>query len=313
MSLPPATRNDLLWQQVHWLGSIATHGSVTAAAQHLGVSKAAVSQQLAALERRIGVPLVRRTTRTLRLTEAGQRLVDETAPAFAQIVRSVGAVHDLADTPRGLVRVTAPVALGRQHVAPHVFSFLRRYPDIQVELDLSDRLTNLPQEGFDLAVRHVAAPPQSHVAWKLCDTRSVLVASSAYLRRHGEPGHPDDLAQHACLTYLRPGAAVWMFERPDPSLPEPERVRVTVQGPLRANTSEVLREAARAGLGIALTPDFSLDPGGRPSTLRAVLPQWRAVGFFGQAIYAIRPWSPGTPRAVQLLVEHLRASLAQGF
>ncbi|CUA94565.1 LysR family transcriptional regulator [Thiomonas bhubaneswarensis] len=313
MSLPPATRNDLLWQQVHWLGSIATHGSVTAAAQHLGVSKAAVSQQLAALERRIGVPLVRRTTRTLRLTEAGQRLVDETAPAFAQIVRSVGAVHDLADTPRGLVRVTAPVALGRQHMAPHILSFLRRYPDIQVELDLSDRLTNLPQEGFDLAVRHVAAPPQSHVAWKLCETRSVLVASSAYLRRHGEPGHPDDLVRHACLTYLRPGAAVWMFERPDPDLPEPERVRVTVQGPLRANTSEVLREAARAGLGIALTPDFSLDPGGRPSTLRVVLPQWRAVGFFGQAIYAIRPWSPGTPRAVQLLVEHLRASLAQGF
>ena len=313
MSLSSTTRDDLLWQQVHWLGTIAAQGSVTAAAQRLGVSKAAVSQQLAALERRIGVPLVRRTTRTLRLTEAGQRLVDETAPAFAQIVHSVGAVHDLAAAPRGLVRLTAPVALGRQHVAPHVLSFLRQYPDIQVELDLSDRLTNLPQEGFDLAVRHVAAPPDNHVAWKLCDTRSLLVASAAYLRRHGRPEHPEDLARHACLTYLRPGAAVWMFEQPGGKAVEPQRVRVSVQGPLRANTSEVLREAARAGLGIALAPDFSLDLGGRPSTLQAVLPQWRAVGFFGQAIYAIRPWSPSTPRAVQLLVEHLRESLARGF
>lgn len=179
--------DDLLWQQVHWLGAISAQGSLTAAAQRLGVSKAAVSQQLAALECRIGVPLVRRTTRTLRLTAAGQRLVDETVPAFAHIARSVTAVHDLAQTPSGLVRVTAPVALGRQHVAPHLLSFLRKYPDIQVELDLSDRLSNLPQEGFDLAVRHVAAPPESHVAWRLCATRSLLVASAAYLRRHGAP------------------------------------------------------------------------------------------------------------------------------
>jgi DNA-binding transcriptional LysR family regulator len=313
MSVASPSHDDLLWQQVHWLGTIAAHGSLTAAARRLGVSKAAVSQQLAALERRIGVPLVRRTTRTLRLTEAGQRLVDDTAPAFAQIVHSVAAVHDLADTPRGLVRVTAPVALGRQHVAPHLLRFLRKYPDIQVELELSDRLSNLPQDGFDLAVRHVAAPPDSHVAWKLCETRSLLVASTAYLRRRGMPQHPAALAQHDCLTYLRSGAAVWMFERAHDDGQEPQRERVTVQGPLRANTSEVLREAARAGLGIALAPDFSLDMGARNTTLRIVLPDWRAVGFFGEAIYAIRPWSATTPRAVQLLLEHLRESLARGW
>ena len=302
-----------LWQQVHWLGTIAAHGSLTAAAQRLGVSKAAVSHQLAALERRIGVPLVRRTTRTLRLTEAGQRLVDDTAPSFAHIAHSVAAVHDLAAKPRGLVRVTAPVALGRQHVAPHLLRFLRKFPEIRVELELSDRLSNLPQEGFDLAVRHIAAPPDSHVAWKLCDTRALLVASAAYLRRRGMPQHPAALAQHDCLTYLRPGAAVWMFERAGEQGAEPQRERVAVQGPLRANTSEVLREAARAGLGIALAPDFSLDMGGRQSPLRVVLPEWRAMGFFGEAIYAIRPWSAATPRAVQLLVEHLRAALAPGF
>ena len=307
------SKNDLLWQQVHWLGVIAASGSLTAAAQRLGVSKAAVSQQLAALERRVGVPLVRRTTRALRLTDAGQRLVDDTATAFAQIAHAVSAVHDLAAEPRGLVRVTAPIALGRQHVAPHLLGFLRRYPDIHVELELSDRLVNLPQEGFDLAVRHVAAPPDSHVAWKLCASRSLLVATPGYLRRRGVPGDPSELAGHDCLTYLRPGAAVWMFERDAAQGAEPRRLRVTVQGPLRANTSEVLREAALAGLGIALLPDFSLAQAARQPALRPVLPDWRPVGFFGEAIYAIRPWSPATPRAVQLLVDHLRQALAPGF
>jgi DNA-binding transcriptional LysR family regulator len=319
MTSSTSTRDDLLWQQVHWLGVIASSGSLTAAAQRLGVSKAAVSQQLAALERRIGVPLVRRTTRVLRLTDAGQRLVDETTPAFAQIAHSVAAVHDLAAAPRGLVRVTAPVALGRQHIAPQVLDFLRRYPDIRVELELSDRLANLPQEGFDLAIRHAAAPPDKTVAWKLCDTRSLLVAARGYLRRHGEPQHPEDLAGHDCLTYLRPGAAVWMFERTVmrgstlPSAQQPERVRVTVRGSLRANTSEVLREALLAGLGIALVPDFSVVQPRSMQRLKLVLPAWQPVGFFGDGIYAIRPWSPSTPRAVQLLVEHLRTALAAGF
>lgn len=306
--LPP--RDDQLWQQVHWLGVIAGAGSLTTAAQRLGVSKAAVSHNLALLERRVGVPLVRRTTRALRLTEAGQRLVDDTAPAFDRIVQSVGAAHELAAAPRGLVRLTAPVALGRQHVAPHLLSFLRRYPDIRLELDLADRLINLPQEGFDLAIRHVAAPPDNTVAWKLCATRARLVASRAYVRRRGLPRHPDELADHDCLTYLRSGAAVWMFEGAgDP----PERVRVTVQGPLRANTSEVLREALLAGLGIALVPDFSIAGAATNRRLESVLPEWRPVGFFGDGIYAIRPWSPATPLAVQLLVEHLRQAMAAGF
>jgi DNA-binding transcriptional LysR family regulator len=215
--------------------------------------------------------------------------------------------------------VTAPVALGRQHIAPQVLDFLRRYPDIRVELELSDRLANLPQEGFDLAIRHAAAPPDKTVAWKLCDTRSLLVAARGYLRRHGEPQHPEDLAGHDCLTYLRPGAAVWMFERTVmrgstlPSAQQPERVRVTVRGSLRANTSEVLREALLAGLGIAQVPDFSVVQPRSMQRLKLVLPAWQPVGFFGDGIYAIRPWSPSTPRAVQLLVEHLRTALAAGF
>lgn len=300
-----------LWPHVHALGVIAQCASFTVAAQRLGLSKAAVSQRMADLERAVGVPLLARTTRSVRLTDAGKRLVDETAASFAQIELSLHAVRDLADRPQGLVRVTAPVALGRQQLAPQLEGFLRAWPGIRVELDLSDRLANLAHEGYDLAVRHTSAPPDSHVAWKLCASRTLLVAAPGYLARRGTPTHPDELAAHDCLAYLRPGAAVWRFEgRARRS--EPQRVSVTVGGALRANNSEVLREAALAGLGLALLPDFSAASALRDGSLREVLAPWRPVGFFGDAIYALRPFSPQVPRAVRLLVDHLRQALSAG-
>ena len=308
-------RTDTLWTHAHLLTVIAQTGSFTKAAQRLEWSKAAVSQRLAELERAVGVTLVQRTTRSVRLTDAGQRLVDDTAEAFAHIARSLGSVRDLAGQPRGLVRVTAPVALGRQQVAPTLDAFFRDHPAIRVELELSDRLANLAHEGFDLAVRHTSAPPDNHIAWKLCESRTLLVATATYLRRRGTPGHPQELAAHDCLAYLRSGPAQWLFERNDRprAAREPERVSVAVQGPLRANNSEVLRDAVLSGLGIAQVPDFSAGAALRAGRLREVLPGWRPVGFFGDAIHAVRPWSPTTPRAVQLLVEHLRRQLAGGF
>lgn len=304
-------RVDLLWPQVHALTLLAQSASFTQVAQRLGLSKAAVSQRITELERAVGQTLVQRTTRSVRLTEAGQRLVEQTAESFAHIVRSVGEARDLASQPRGLVRVTAPVALGRQHVAPQIEAFVRMHPDVRIELDLSDRLLTLAHEGFDLAVRHTSAPPDNHVAWKLCASRSLLVASSAYLKRHGEPDHPAELIDHACLAYLRPGPSVWKFERG--SRGEPERTSVTVQGPLRASNSEVLRDAALSGLGVALLPDFSAASALQARRLRVVLPAWRPVGVFGDAIYAMHPWSPTTPKAVQALVAHLRSALGGGF
>ena len=309
---------DSLWSHVHLLSVIAQAGSFTLAAQRLSLSKAAVSQRLAELERQVGLTLVQRTTRSVRLTEAGQRLVDDTAGSFAHIARSIGSVRDLAGQPRGLVRVTAPVALGRQQVAPTLEAFFRDYPEVRVEMELSDRVANLAQEGFDLAVRHTSAPPDNHVAWKLCDSRTLLVASAGYLRRRGTPVHPDDLTNHDCLAYLRTGPALWLFEHAREQArgaraAEPERVSVAVHGPLRANNSELLRDAVLAGLGIAQLPDFSASAALRAGRLREVLPGWRPVGFFGDAIYATRPWSPNTPRAVQVLVAHLRTALAAGF
>jgi len=305
---------DTPWAHIHLLTVIAQTSSFTQAAQRLALSKAAVSQRVAELERAVGLTLVQRTTRSVRLTDAGQRLVDATAESFAHIARSLGGVRDLAGQPRGVVRMTVPVALGRQQVAPALETFFRAYPDVRVELELSDRFANLGNEGFDLAVRHTSAPPDNHVAWKLCDSRTLLVASAGYLRRRGTPAHPSELATHDCLAYLRSGPAQWLFEQAATrGAREPERVSVSVQGPLRANNSELLRDAVLAGLGIAQLPDFSAAAALRAGRLRQVLPGWRPVGFFGDAIYAIRPWSPTTPRAVQVLVEHLRAALAAGF
>ena len=179
-----------LLADLHLLTVLAATRSFTETARRLGVSKASASMRISELERAAGVLLVRRTTRSVGLTEAGQQLVNDMLPAFGRISESYTAVKDLVGTPRGLVRVTAPVALGRQHLAPCVAAFLKSYPDIHIELELTDRFVNLANEGFDLAVRHTNTPPETHVAWVLCETRSVLLASPAYLAARGVPARP---------------------------------------------------------------------------------------------------------------------------
>ncbi len=302
-----------LWSHCHWLTVLAEQGSYTAAAARLGVSKAAMSQRIAELERVAGVTLVQRTTRSVRLTEAGQRLVDQTRAAFEQISQSFAQVRDLAEAPQGLLRVTAPVALARQQIVPLLPDFLRQYPQVRIELNLSDRLSSLATEGFDLAIRHTTHPPDTHVAVALCATRSVLVASKAYLRRAGTPQQPADLAAHNCLHYPRPQERpAWTFE-PQARTSTRERVTVQVSGSLAANNSEALRDAAMAGLGIALLPDFSAQAALRAGKLVEVLPGWAPVGSFADRIYAIRPYAAHVPRAVSALVDYLRRSLSPGF
>jgi len=312
---------NTLWTHLHWLSVLAQQGSYTAAAARLGVSKAAMSQRMAELERAAKVTLVQRTTRSLRLTEAGQRLVDDTRAAFEQIEQSFAQVRDLAEQPSGLVRVTAPVALARQQLVPLLADFLKDFPDVRIELDMSDRLSALATEGFDLAIRHTARPPDTHVAWALCATESVLVATRAYLRRRGEPQTPADLQAHNCLHYPRSqDTPVWTFEHRQGSEGREaghdlghDRVTVPVTGNFAANNSEALREAALMGVGIALMPDFSAQSALRQGKLVRVLPDWKPVGAFAETIYAIRPYTPHVPRAVAALVDHLRKGLAPGF
>ncbi len=353
---------------LHLLTVLAATRSFTETARRLGVSKASASMRISELERTAGVLLVRRTTRSVGLTEAGQQLVNDMQPAFRRISESYTATRDRVGTPRGLVRVTAPVALGRQHLAPCVATFLRKFPDIHIELELTDRFVNLANEGFDLAIRHTNTPPETHVAWLLCESRSSLVASTDYLARRGVPSHPSELATHDCLLYLRDNhAGHWTFVRPAAQRSKrgaaapAEQVGVQVAGSLKVNNSEVLRDALLAGLGIGLLPDFSmpleewaptlptacgsLPPEGaglagggpalrpmaptlptasgslptdgaareQPARLVQVLPDWQVQGFFGERIYALRPWSAQVPRAVSCFVEHLRENFAGGF
>jgi DNA-binding transcriptional LysR family regulator len=297
---------------LHLLTVLAQTRSFTQAAKRLGVSKASVSQRVAALEQAAGLPLVRRSTRSVALTEAGLRLVEETQAPFARIEQAFGAVRDSAGAVRGLVRLSAPVALGRQCIAPVLPGFLAAHPEVRVEMALSDRLVNLVHDGFDLAVRHSSHVPDSHVAWRLADCRSRLVASPGWTGREGALTAPADLATRACLLYLREGGVpTWHFERRVGR--RTERFSVPVAGRFKADNSEVLREAALQGLGVALLPDFSADVHLAQGDLVELLPEWTPVGFFGDAVHLIRPYGPQVPRAVSALVAHLRQVLAGGF
>ena len=304
---------NVWWSHLHWLAVLEQQGSYTAAAAHLGVSKAAMSQRVSELERAVGTPLVQRTTRSVRLTELGQRLVEDTREAFDHIAQTFVQAKDAAGEPRGLLRMTAPVALARQQLVRHLPAFLDQYPGVRVHLDMSDRVTPLAAEGFDLAVRHVATPPDTHVARVLCETQTLLVASPAYMARAGQPETPQALSEHQCLTYPRAQATpTWTFE-PTTKRRGAVTQTVAVAGPLAANNSEALRDAAVGGLGLALLPDFSAQDALRSGDLVRVLPQWQAVGVFAPRIYAVRPYAAHVPRALQLLIDHLAQAFKGGF
>ena len=308
MAKNQSTPAGALWSPIHALTVLAEAGSFTAAAQRLNLSKAAMSQRVAELEAAAGVPLVQRTTRSMQLTDAGRQLVAATQGAFAAIDQAFAHVRDLAAMPSGRLRVTAPVALARQCIVPLLPGFLAAHPALQIELDLSDRLRPLAQEGFDLAIRHTSTPPDTHVAWMLRETRSLLLASPAYLAGRPAPRSPEDLRDHDCLFYPRPGdTAAWSFERQGRKASE--RVSVPLKGPFAANNSEALREAALAGLGITLLPDFSAAPALAAGQLVELLPGWRAVGAFGTHLWAIRPYAAQVPRGVRALVDWIAAGL----
>ena len=297
-----------LWTHIHWLSVLEEQGTYTAAAARLGVSKSAVSQRISDLEKATGTRLVTRTTRSVRLTDAGQSLTREVRSAYAQIARSFSSVRDSAGEIRGLVRLTAPVAFARQQLVPHLSEFLQLYPQVRIQLDVSDTLSSLAAEGYDLAVRHGFQVPETHVAWKLCDTASVLVATREYLQRHGEPCEPGDLTAHNCLFYPR-GAdqPAWTFER------NAERITVPIAGSFATNNSEALRDSALNHLGIALLPDFSAHAALASGTLVQVLEGWTLKGVFADEIYLIRPYSPHVPKSVSTLVGYLKNKLSAGF
>jgi len=303
-----------LWTHIHWLSVLEEQGTYTAAAARLGVSKSVVSQRIVELERATGTRLVTRTTRSVRLTDAGLSLTREVRSAYEHIAHSFSSVRDSTGEIRGLVRITAPVAFARQQLVPHLSGFLRQYPQVRIQLDVSDALSSLAAEGYDLAVRHGFQVPETHVAWKLCNTFSVLVATRDYLQREGQPREPADLSTHNCLYYPRNSdQPAWTFERSRRGGEKLERITVPIAGSFATNNSEALRDAALNHLGIALLPDFSAHAALADNRLVQVLRDWTLTGAFADEIYLIRPYSPHVPKAVTALVGYLKEQLCGGF
>jgi DNA-binding transcriptional LysR family regulator len=244
-------------------------GSFAKAAERLGVSTSAVSRQVAELESHLNVRLLQRTTRRLSLTDTGQSFYERGVQLLADLDEAEASVRAAAVLPQGTLRLTCGVTFGIRHVAPAIASFTAQYPQVQVDIDLSDRAVDLVEEGFDLAIRIAAIGQQGLVSRRLAGTRLVCCAAPAYLaRRATQPIRtPADLAMHECLSYTQVAVPnTWRFEAPDGT---PHEFRVPPRH--RVNNGRMLVALAVEGLGVINEPDFIVDPEIRAGRLVRVL------------------------------------------
>lgn len=227
------------------------HGGFTAAADQLGLSRAAVSKQIKLLEEHLGVRLLNRTTRRVSLTDVGRVYQERCRSILADIDEAESCAGEEAEVPRGRLLVNAPMSFGVHHLGPAVAAYCGAYPQVQVSLDLNDRFVDVVAEGFDVVIRVARMSDSELVARRLAPCRLVTCASPDYLTQFGRPTVPQDLALHRCLVYSHATTgALWTFTGAEGS----ESVRVN--GPVCANNGEILRAAAVAGLGIAMQPTF---------------------------------------------------------
>lgn len=274
---------------------VVSAGSLSAAGRELGLSPAVVSKRLKKLEDRLGTRLLQRTTRQLALTEAGQGFFERVVAVIAGIEEAEAFVMRRSMQPRGTLRISAPTSFGRMHVAPHLGAFMGENPDLSISLVLSDEFVDIVGEGFDLAIRIAELSDSSLVARRLAPVDRFLVASPAYLARHGMPRSLDELGRHVCLPAHN--NEPWRLEGPDgPVVLRPD-------GPLQTNSSEVLREAALAGLGIALRSTWDVGPELAAGRLVRVLPEWRASR--NVAVHAVYPSRRFLPAKVRLFIDFL--------
>lgn len=273
------------------------------AAAELRLSKATVSKAVSRIEARLGARLIVRTARRFELTDAGRQLVGRAANILAEGEAAEDVAQAQARTPRGVIRLAAPMSFGILHVAPLLPEFLAGYPEISVDLQLSDAMNDLLGEGYDAAIRIAVQPGSSFVVQRLCEMPRYLVASPAYLEAHGRPRHPLHLAQHRCISYSYTMASeVWRFTKGRKS------ASVRPSGPLRVNNGDAMMPALLAGTGIGVLPEFFLRDALESGRLERLLPDWSIpLG----AVYWVTPPEGPVPRRVEVLGTFLIEKLAQ--
>ncbi len=254
---------------------IVDEGSLSAAGRALGLPKASISRNLSLLEARLGTPLLIRSTRALSLTDAGRRYYDRVQPIVRNAREATSELMSDSVAPSGLLRVSAPVAYGQTAVAPRLMAFMDRHPAVRIELHLDDGRVNLAGEGFDLAVRMGPIDDSELICRKLADIDRVIVASPSWLKQHGTPQQPADLAHHAAVV-TRPDMVHWQIGGE------------TLRMPWRMSTGNMMltRDAARAGVGLALVPDFLVQDDLARGTLVRVLPALPIPATQATALYA---------------------------
>lgn len=281
---------------------VAKERSFTRAAEKLGVSPSALSHTVRALETRMGVQLLIRTTRSVTPTEAGQRLLDTVAPQFEEIEVEVAAVSELREKPAGTIRITALDFVADTLLWPRLAPLLLRYPDLRIEISTSYAMADIAAERFDLGVRTGSAVAKDMVAARISpDYRRVIVGSPAYFKNHGIPKEPDDLAQHNCITMrltTSGGLYAWRLVR------DAVELQVRVTGQFVFNNSYQILGAALAGSGLAFTPEPLAQAHVAAGRLQMVMEEWYPTmpGF-----HLYYPSRRQQSRALALVIEALRA------
>ena len=288
--------------------SVATRGSLTAAARAEGVAPAIIGRRIDALEEHLGVKLLVRTTRRISLTHEGSAFLEDCHKLLADVANAEASVSAGGIRASGHLRLTAPAGFGRRHVAPLVPRFRALHPEVVISLNLSDRVVDLAGEGFDCAVRVGDLPDSSLVSVRIAENRRLCVAAPEYLQRRGVPQHPSDLAQHDCLALSSDASQTrgWAFR-----LPGKELVHIRPAGPLDCSDGQVLYDWCLAGFGIAWRSIWEVEHEIASGQLVAVLEDFAAPP---NGVYVVFPHAKHLPLRVRLWIDYLKHHYSQpGF
>ena len=281
---------------------VAETRSFAAAAAELKLSKATVSKAVSRVEAKLKTRLFNRTSRRIALTEAGRALSDRAAHILAEGEVAEDEALARSAAVRGLVRLAAPMSFGVSHLAPLLPDFLAKYPEVSIDLHLSDATVDMIGDGFDAAVRIAVLPDSSLIARRLCGMPRYLVGSPSYLKTHGRPRHPLHLAEHVCITYGHGTAAeTWRFTHKNG-----KSAMVRPSGPLRVNNGDAMMPALIAGTGLAVLPEFIVRDALADRRLERLLPDWSLPSG---SVHWVTPPGGQRPRRVEILSEFVAASL----